>query len=964
MKKIRNYVSQLLVAVMLLGLFVPTAGATQEILEETQAVSEIAEEVSEETEEALEETEEASEETEETSEEAQEISEEIPDKTVVIPEKVKEATVILSDLGFIDENDTKKDLTEPMSRAEFVVLLIRMRGLDDIAPLYYDEREFVDVNAEYYEDAFIRLATELGYVEETARGWFNPKQAVSYTDAIKGIVSVLGYAPYAEKNGGTDAAYLSLASQIKADKNAKREDDGLITRGNVYAMAADALDINILDADTDNAKDALAVEKGRTLLTAFHNIYQGDGIMTANQFTGLSGAASSSGEGTVIIGGERFNVENEALTSLLGYRISYYYREIDGYKTLLSANPYKTETVTVKAENIIRYSQRVYSYYDEENDEYEKINTKGGYMIYNGVSAEGKEYTAIPVNGEVTFIDNDGDGDCNVCLINSYDEYVVKRTDADREMIYGEYGKTLDLSVTKKVIMRYADTTQSAEIGELKAGYVISVCEDLDNRLTQILISEKTASGTVKEKSTDETVKLTVEDVKYSVSNEMLKAIDDGKIQGVTIGRTYTFSLNHKGEIAYYNSAAGTSIGEYEYGILTAASKGKGINKDLTLKIFTTLGMFEYFKLGNKVYIDEKPKKDMEEIFTELCKDGEKGEAGEDIAPQLIRFRINKELEVTHIDRAGEPSQTETGLYFSYDLSEVGNGDGAYYNSDLYGFSSDRLKTEFTIPSNPIVFSVPMQDGKIVNDNDNSFILEKGAFANGVQYKTIFYKTDPKLIQQEVVLLANDVGPTGETVKAEADIRVFIKAIQALDNEGSPATKVYYSLNGGQESIFTDSSINVKAVPLKGGGTYALKPGDLFRYNMDATGKINAIEAVYDCENDVFLSENVSGGIGTSTWHPNTTMYLRRLNVHTVSKNHILSSYAHPSAADMTDISTFYIAPTTNKKNGTFEYDRKTNTVRKITYKDIFDYAQAGEHYSKGFYWSRYSDTRTVIIYK
>lgn len=918
MKKICSYLSQLLVAVMLLSMLVPTVGAAETTLEETNPV--------------------------------------------VLSDAQKAAPVILSNLGFADEKDAEKDLTEPMSRAEFAVLLIRMRGINDITPTYYDKREFVDVNAEYYEDSFIRLAVELGYIEEAERGWFHPKEAVSYIAAVKGFVKLLGFETFAEKQGGTDAAYLAVASQIKANKSAKQTSNGLITRGDIYAMAVDCLDIDILDADSTDAKNALAVEKGRNLLSAYHDIYEGDGVVTANEFTSLSQAGDGAGDGRVKIGGNDFAIENDAFSSLLGYRVSYYYEEADGDKTLLHAAPYKTEVLTVDAEDIIKYSQRTYSYYDEESDKFDKISVKGCYMIYNGVSAEGRTYTSVPQNGEITFIDNDSDGEYDVCLINSYDEYVVKRTDADREMIYSEYGKTLDISEADSVVFRYADQTKSAALSDLVAGQVLSVSSDLDNDVLQIIISTTQASGAVNERTIEGKTELVIDGSRYAISSAMQTAVDNNQIKDVTIGRSYSFSLNHKGEIAYYNSAAGTAIGEYEYGILLGATKGKGLSNELKVKIFTSLGMFEVFPLAEKLYLDEVAEKDMDKVYTELCKNGENGEVESEVVPQLIRFRLNHDLMVTHIDRAGNPDPSEEGLYFSYDLSNSNSGDGAYYNSDVYGFTEGRLKIDFTISKNAIVFSVPMENGRITRD-ENSFILEGNAFANGIQYKTIFYKTDPKLINQEVVLLANESGPTGTEVKSEADINVFLKGIQALDNEGSPATKIYFSKDGTESSIFVDSTINIKAIPLKSGGTYSLKPGDIFRYNMDATGRINAIEAVYDCANDRFLGENASGDIN-QLWHPNTTMYLRRMNVHTVSSADILACYGHPSAVDMTDTSTFYIAPTTNKKNGTFEYDREKKTVRKITYEDIFDYTQAGEHYSKGFYWSRYADTRTVIIYK
>lgn len=122
----------------------------------------------------------------------------------------------LEKLGFLDTADIDVNQAQ-MSRAVFVKTAVRMYLSGNAAPVYA-EVDFEDVNPNGFASNEIQFALKAGLIEKTE--YFYPENAISYDEAIKIIVRILGYGPAAELEG-----YLNAALKTKALKgvNAKFE---------------------------------------------------------------------------------------------------------------------------------------------------------------------------------------------------------------------------------------------------------------------------------------------------------------------------------------------------------------------------------------------------------------------------------------------------------------------------------------------------------------------------------------------------------------------------------------------------------------------------------------------------------------------------------------------------------------------------------------------------------------------
>lgn len=122
----------------------------------------------------------------------------------------------LEGLGFLDAADLNVNQAQ-MSRALFVKTAVRLYLSGNAAP-HYAEVDFKDVNPSGFASNEIQFALKAGLIEKA--DYFYPDNAISYDEAIKVIVKVLGYGPAAEAEGYVGAA---LKANVLKGVNAKFE---------------------------------------------------------------------------------------------------------------------------------------------------------------------------------------------------------------------------------------------------------------------------------------------------------------------------------------------------------------------------------------------------------------------------------------------------------------------------------------------------------------------------------------------------------------------------------------------------------------------------------------------------------------------------------------------------------------------------------------------------------------------
>ncbi len=180
--------------------------------------------------------------------------------------KTEEATMVqklaeLKDYKIFQGNENGNlNLDKEITRAEFCKVICTALGYDqtktepnDGSNMVYDEQKniyvvssesvFTDVATTHWAYSYIKLAYDSGFINGVGDNRFCPSDSITEIDAIKIIVSALGYAPLAEQTGGYPDGFRRSAEKFGIVTDAP---DRAILREKVVQYLYTALDVPLM----------------------------------------------------------------------------------------------------------------------------------------------------------------------------------------------------------------------------------------------------------------------------------------------------------------------------------------------------------------------------------------------------------------------------------------------------------------------------------------------------------------------------------------------------------------------------------------------------------------------------------------------------------------------------------------------------------------------------------------------
>ncbi|MBQ4518727.1 MAG: hypothetical protein II997_09110 [Clostridia bacterium] len=866
----------------------------------------------------------------------------------------------LTEIGILDEDFVNLDPEGKVSRAEYAEILVKLADADTLAYGYYDTDYSYDVSSDYYEAGYINAAIILGLMENE-EGIFAPTNELTYVEAVKAMVKLLGY--NATIKGDSDAVFMEAAQRAKILTGITKNDDGTISRGTMYRLIDNALEANVIVEAGVGDKGRVVYEKGGTLLAEYHDIYMTDGIVSATKYGELSYDNVTVGN-TINIDRVGYSIKGGKGTEYLGYRVRAYYKEASPDREILFMAPFKNEILTITSDNIIGYSKRTYTYLDEDGDT-ETVSTSGAVVLYNGVSAEGVSFVAVPAQGEVNFVDNNNDGKYDIVSILNYVDYVVAAVDAENDKIYPKFDTALNFSRYDSVDLYDSASGEKIKLSEIAAGEIITVLRDATSKKAIIYRSTKTETGMVKGIEKDNKTYLTVGETKYEYAKVFNDYVANTKITPCEVGGNYTFKLNHFGKIAWAETYS-NYMSNFSFGIAIAEKVEKALGNDVTLKLYTQLGLVEYFDIADNCVIDGIKCKNPKDALKHFYKDGEGiVPASGTFIPQPLRFKTNDKAEITNIDLVGPKREGEIGLYLAYD----GTTTKLLYNPAFQAFGVGSSTTPQYALGKSVLMKAPYNDQGILDASASHELYGSYTLPSSGNTSVLgkAYKTDPNTMAFEFIVkkISTVNGIEKVEIPEETQIHLFLEQVVGLNLEGEPTTMVRYSDAGTVLTKALDPGVDLTRVSVSNDDvtTHSLDKGDIFRFATNSKGEISKIQAVYDYSTDTFLGTNEDGDIN-KMWHPNESMYATRLNVYQYDGSYIKTTNV-PCESWANDEDMFLVLLS---RNSVFKkaivYDSVKNEVAPATAYQIRDYLTCGGDYTKGIIWRRYGDPRRMVIYK
>ena len=114
----------------------------------------------------------------------------------------------LTDMGIINGSDGKFRPNDNVTRAETAAIICRLLRIEPNITGKFD-----DVPDEYWAAGYIGALAEQGMIDGTADGLFSPEESVTYEQALKIIITLLGYAGnQTDYYGGFPTGFFKLCS--------------------------------------------------------------------------------------------------------------------------------------------------------------------------------------------------------------------------------------------------------------------------------------------------------------------------------------------------------------------------------------------------------------------------------------------------------------------------------------------------------------------------------------------------------------------------------------------------------------------------------------------------------------------------------------------------------------------------------------------------------------------------------
>lgn len=671
------------------------------------------------------------------------------------------AITVIKDLGLLTLSEYKSEATvRRQDLAEIVASSLLNGTVSKTTSI------FTDVGKDDEKAVYIMAAYNLGIMKGYFDGSFQPYRIVTYNEAAKTLVTMLGYGGYAELKGGWPKGYQAVATELKLNRGVDVRYDDPITLGHLCMMVQRALETDMMDYDTVTTDELrYTIVEGRTILDQYMGISIVEDKMTANHITVLRGTEKTE-KGKVLIGGKLYRSAAPGLADQLGAELKCYVKEMEGIDTVVAYERRKNTgtELLLHDENIVSVEADKLIYTDETEKERSIKLDKKAELIYNGEKIYSWTSENIPtVNSEIRFMDSDGDGSFDLIFANRFVNYVVRSYVENTQTIYLDTARNttqsliLDADKGQSYNLCEADGTEISP-SQLAQGDVLSVAAGASGHCYIIYRSTKSVTGILK--SLDEnTVKL--DDKEYTLDGDWGTSVKERLI----LNKKGVFYLDYRDRISdvSYDQAL---LNQYAY--LVDIAVGSGLNKNVRLKMFCKDGSFKVFDVAEKLTLNE-----VEAKAIDITKDYN-FISGASVIPQLVVYDTNAAGEVSLLDSAedgkGYASDEERTLHFTLDNIVTGA---------VRGTTTRLFATRYLLTDDLLTFVVPTD----VTEEDKFYIMPSSDYVDSTYLsKARLYDVDEDQRLKVVVCNYDESNLLG--VRNQGIITSVSTAVDAEGNEG------------------------------------------------------------------------------------------------------------------------------------------------------------------------------------
>lgn len=692
------------------------------------------------------------------------------------------------------ETETVKEKQE-ITRAVFadkVATLLNMkdRNCDNV---YYH-----DVSRDYWAFNVIGVLTESRFLSGDGQNNFNPDNIMTKEQAIKVLVSALGYDVEANLNGGYPNGYMNIAYNLELLDGCSGENNLILS--DMLIMFKNALNAEI---STYNQ----TFDEEQTLMGKYHDIYYDKGTLTGCDNISITSDNALS-DGIVVIDGFEYSTELRGIVEYIGTEVEFLYKADEADDT-------DRELVWINSRDkndIIDIEKNLYSVFDKEDyiltwydteaskERDIKIDT-GILVIYNGELVD--EDISNLLNSDryhARFIKTKDSSKYNIAVIESYKNFVVGNIDKEQEIIYDKIqdGRVLSYGDSGRDRVEFAN---NVNIDAIKVGDVLCVYESKSGKYLKIDVSQRFQQITAIQILENEITTLQTADESFEFYE---KKVD----YTVGMGDVVKLYFDVDGYVAHLEPVSKNNAVAY----LINAYYDED-NDWLSFKILNSDGSITRYSCAERMKLDEVLYKSRAEVMAMLCEDGE-------VKEQVIVMSANSKGEITKIDTQEVMPGVEDEENSLREYMKI--------NNQLYR-GMGRFGAKIAIDDKTIIFSVP----ETKSDNDEDYTIKyKSNLTSDLAYNAIAYRYTEENLDYEDVLL------TYKGAWTPSVVNVLVDSINSCVNSDGEVVEGLKGNQGGKSVTYlTDGVFSV--------GELGAKSGDIVSIELNSKGEICEAEIEY-----------------------------------------------------------------------------------------------------------------------
>lgn len=748
------------------------------------------------------------------------------EETVGKTSKYAEDTELLKKLGIISYMDGVEDENAVVTRAEFTASVVELAYKD--ARSDPGESGFSDVAPDPEYAAAIEFARATGLVSGTSQNKFEPNSAITGSQAIKILISAMGYTKLAEGAGGYPSGYYSTAKALDILDGVEINNEGALTAGVFAKMIVNAGFAELAEKRYTADGTSYVAGTGSSLFESVHNICKGEGVLFGNEYTSITDAGGV-GESLVTIGdftGRSYgDIKAE---EYLGCNVEYYYHTGGSSRDVVIYLAEKNNNITkIDLKEVCGFDNGQLEYHktSESLSKRKKYIPLDASVIYNGrLINKYDESDFVGKTGDLKLIDNDEDGTIDVVNIVSYANFVINAIDEHDSLMYDKTDgtNTLDFSDEQFVnaIVIWDSEAKRVKLDELRVNDVLTMAKSKDGGYIRALLSRKQVSGVVTRITVDNKVYINIDDEKYEVEGKCYEKFKTS----FDVGSNVTAFIDALGRIAYIKTTgADASFATIIKCVNNLDNSGHG-----ALKLTEASGKISIYNLADRFCVDGETYKNTPNVPDNVRNS------------RVIRFKLNKNNEINWIDTPVVTTESGGSIY---KLAEL--------NNRKYISNSKSFMGILQMNTDMLIFNVPSDTA---NQTDDDYSIGASSnFLNGERYTGTAYAVKDNALVADVILIEDG---SNSQLTYTSPVGLIKSSYLSVDEDGNRVNELEL-VRPNSNSEFVQISPDGNAFESSGADV-----GDIIKYETNSNGQINAMEVIFYAKTKT-LNHNLEAGRNT-----------------------------------------------------------------------------------------------------